>query len=1238
MTAKARPAGGAYRALTIGVGEFAQPYPALRDAQRLGGDLREELVALGYACGEPVPTDWTSETVGVAVRDAITAAEANDVLIVHVLTHGEVSDETGKLYVLGRDGSRDGLADVEGWLATVEDHGKPAHDAGRKASPLVLFLLDVCQAGIAARLPWQGATADGSGRAWVLAACGPQEQAFNGRLTRATTTVLRRLRNRELDIAPSVEFVPLPTVAKEIRVEVARLAREEGDGLPQKVTCTRLDISVDSNLQFFRNPAFTANRLVALPPGTETALASFTDGIREPTTSAGAPERGGKQRTGETSTGKPTPASGPPAWASDTEALPADADLSPEHWADRIRGHGQISAAPDAGCFTGRLDQLNELVPWVQGWPSGGTPHTLSVVTGGPGAGKSALLGVLVCAAHPALRDATRSLWSQAHHPPPEIKHLMAVHARQRDLPDITGCLARQLNEIHPPEGTAQGPGPTSPGETTKAETALVAAADSVNVPMDPAGLVAAIAAAPGNAPVPVIVLDALDEALGSRAIVDRLIIPLVEARRPDGAPACRVLVGTRREGFERLLDAAAAQGGLIDLDDADPGQLLADLSGYVGKLLRTQPGYRDRAMARARGAFAEEVASALARQSDGDRRWGEFLIAGLYTHSFLRATGGAPVRSADEAGSRGADCPRTLPEVLELDLKARPNETELRQVLQIVAQAKGAGMPAGVIDRCRPGQPRFASWTPTLRLLGELGFYLRRANDEDGTTLYRIFHEGLADQLRPSPEAPEDYEEILLRASQSAWEPAWSRRTAEEALLEAMLRDLGDPRARRWDLAEPYVLRHALDHAVAAYEADGDSAELGVLLLDREYLVHAHPTVSATLQRLKDNDAATRASHLLAVAASWRGAESGETAETPPAAITRRRAVLALAAARTASPALAAALAEPPLGSPEPSLAWQPRWTSASDHGRELLWFAANVTTDPRPWPGVTFPSALSTGVINGKHVVVLGTTKGEIQVRSIADGQLVAAFHTGGSRLGWSPRNIWLSSSRQKREPVWTVAGHVIRAVALMQEAAAVSAADDGTIRVTELSTGAVVESTWKLDTTVVAVEAVVIAGRTIIAVTGTDHSITFIDLASGDTLNRIPPQESAITLRADGQSYRLRVLAQPDPGGHASGVDHVVSVTDANGEPRGTLAGHAGRISALTTMSLDGRPVAATASFDGTVRFWDVPALREIERLDLPSPVQALAPAGPVHLAVLCSAEAIIYARRETREGGA
>jgi hypothetical protein len=1266
--AAAKPArpGGAYRALSIGVTSFGDRFDTLPDAAKWASALRAQLDALGYATGDPVAAaDLTSEAIGSAVQQEIEAAGEDDILVVHVVTHGDVVERNNTLYVLGSDGATHPQADVEHWLKTVQDGNQ---------RPLVLFVLDICQAGTAARLPWQDATADGSARAWVLAACAPHERAFNGWLTRATTTVLGQLLNRQLDINPGVEFVSLQLVGRKIRAEVARLADEEGDGLRQQVTGSQLDFFADTpDLKFFRNPAFAPKRPVPLPPETDAALAPFTDNIREPTpTPAGTTASPSVQETPHTATAPPiaaAPHDAAPhdaANSSDTTAptdrpragrpvigrprtgryrygrsaakppdtdipgasgvgapaadLAHDPDLDPAHFKDRASGYGPIPGSLDAGCFTGRLDQLNELVPWLQGYGPGGASRTLAVVTGGPGVGKSALLGVLVCAAHPALRDATNQLWNQARNQPPEMSQLVAVHARQRNLADVTASLARQLAKVL---------APPVPDGSRQAQD------DPPPIPADPAGLVAALAAADAGQPVPVIVLDALDESIGAQAIIDELIVPLVDARRPDGTPACRVLVGTRRDGFDPLLRAAAAQHGLIDLDEVDRTKLLEDLNGYVVKLLRTQPAYRT--MPGVRGAFAEEVAAVLARQPEGDRRWGEFLIAGLYTHSFLRATAAAPLTSADEASQRGKDCPRTLPEVLELDLRDRPNETELRQVLQIVSLARGAGIPASVIDRCRPRKPRFGPWTPTLKALSQLGFYLRRASDEDGTTLYRVFHEGLADQLRPPDDPAADDDELLLRVWESDWEPGWSRQSAEEALVNAMLAPLGPADARSWDLAEPYTLRHIVDHALPAWTVA--SPALHRLLLDPDFLVHADPSLPATLQRLLADDVIILlVPRLLDVAQAVAPAD--------------RRAALALEAARARLPQLAFSFAQPPAGSPEPPLRWRPSWTAGQHLPPSLMTPLWPDITKTWAMPGPALATALTVATIDGNQVVVV--VKGnQLCLRSITDGRSIrdrrlpdagpgfggqafiqaAGVDPDGTTIVAIEQDTWLWSlpvdlfmdvevtdrefflpALYERDPAWPP----------IVEANAIGLDAQGPVTV--------------------AVEVVKLAGRLLVALMDTHMMSTPVDASSGRQLGPTGPYPDLRKLVADGRSFSLVLSAQDGVTLRLHEREHgilrlldgypacEVSAFNPDGTRHGQLIGHTGHITALTTMTLDGHPVAVTGSLDGTIRFWDVLGLREIERLTLPGPVQAVVPSGDDHLAVLCCGEAIIYTRHD------
>ena len=60
-------------------------------------------------------------------------------------------------------------------------------------------------------------------------------------------------------------------------------------------------------------------------------------------------------------------------------------------------------------------------------------------------------------------------------------------------------------------------------------------------------------------------------------------------------------------------------------------------------------------------------------------------------------------------------------------------------------------------------------------------------------------------------------------------------------------------------------------------------------------------------------------------------------------------------------------------------------------------------------------------------------------------------------------------------------------------------------------------------------------------------------------------------------------------------------------ALGDP---LAGHPGGVTAVACTALDDRPVAVTGGFDRTVRIWDLVGGRQIDRVDLPGDVAAVA----------------------------
>src|SRR5262249_809395 len=130
----------------------------------------------------------------------------------------------------------------------------------------------------------------------------------------------------------------------------------------------------------------------------------------------------------------------------------------------------------------------------------------------------------------------------------------------------------------------------------------------------------------------PIIVADALDEAVGQAELVQDLLLPLAEAKRDNSEPACNLLVGMRPwEQFGALRDLAVRDGGLIDLDKVPEMRLQDELSEYVEDLLSLVPGYSQRRHRPVRRAIGRQTGAALTKA--GRERGGEFLSAALFTN-----------------------------------------------------------------------------------------------------------------------------------------------------------------------------------------------------------------------------------------------------------------------------------------------------------------------------------------------------------------------------------------------------------------------------------------------------------------------------------------------------------------------------------------------------------------------------------------------------------------------------
>ena len=233
--------------------------------------------------------------------------------------------------------------------------------------------------------------------------------------------------------------------------------------------------------------------------------------------------------------------------------------------------------------FEGREQELRQLRDWIDGdQPKG----SLRIVTGSPGMGKSALLGMLVCLMHPELRQFSRRfedrLGGSLKPDRRELGQIAAVHARNRDESELVTSIGRQLAPDRP--------------------------LSEVDHLIDQMKLLPRA---------PIIFLDALDEAADPAGVMSKLLFPLLKSKRINDSNLCRLIIGTREQPRFQPLFEAAKPANIIDLDDTDLEVLHSNVSAYVIDLLRETPEIPG-AVARAfSSAVAETVSQSMHRQPE---------------------------------------------------------------------------------------------------------------------------------------------------------------------------------------------------------------------------------------------------------------------------------------------------------------------------------------------------------------------------------------------------------------------------------------------------------------------------------------------------------------------------------------------------------------------------------------------------------------------------------------------
>ncbi|MEU3601145.1 hypothetical protein ABZ714_20865 [Streptomyces sp. NPDC006798] len=1113
-------------------------YARLGFARSRAEAVGASLTGLGYRLhGDGVLADPTRTVARATLDDVIADKRPDGGLVLHVISHGW-TDSTGALRIALADSEPNQGLDIESLLRDLENSKQSA----------ALVLLDVCHAGAAVRWQWQnwqtwsaglraGARGAAARRAWVLAAAAPDEKAYDGRFSQAVALVLDRLSVNGLDTDASLEYVPLSLVTREIRTTLHTLW-QEAQSYAQHLDSTPIALGDEPSLRLFRNPRYAPTPLARLRQSAEESLRSILAEL--------------------------------------------DPVLDAHHYITRAFGGTSSATATTTCLFSGRTAELDILTPWVDG---AGT-DSLAVVTGGPGTGKSALLGLLVCAAQPQLREALFQRLPPVALPGRDDT-FAAVHARGRDAGQLATSIGKQLRlSSLPPRGL-------TPAELVRRLTGT---------------------AERRRGPVPTVVVDALDEALDPGELVEVLLLPLALTRvdqhsRSGPRPVCRLLVGTRTtDTMSRIVAEARTVGLLVDLDDADPGVLRTDVAGFVRRHLDLSPLYDAKGQAVVRERLATELAAALVPDDppeDGAAP-GPYLLARLYLHQLLAAT--APV-APDQITAVVARAPRTVMDMLELEL-VRLKDPFARPLLKALAYAKHPGMPAALIravatefiqarawrDRTPPDGPLTepeAARQPlpdgptaeqTAATLDRLTFYLRRTADPEGPTLYRLFHQQLVDQL-----AGRHYRTAV---------------TVLDGLLNPLRTTPGAP--LRWDLALPYHARHALEHAVDARRADE-------LIADPGFLIHTGPPF-VTMEYAGDGTARE-------LAAVYR--KSGVRHSAVDA--TGRRSLLAIDAVRSGRGGLLPLLADgrPPAGG------WTPLWASGSA-GEEA---AATVL---RGGPGPVKWLSVSQAEGSGRTEISSGTNVlSGVEARwDLASGQRLPAEERS-FRLPWRMTTLMESVPMTEAElglrtetgylrpdgrrlRMWHPGpGETVRfqldgsePIPLVERAYRFAYGGHGTpvvaiasgsplrprLHLLDLDTDELLVATssnWIRGPVRSMVVYAVRPGRTVVAARAPAGTVVW----TVDTTGDLPYDELTTIPDPDGEHDDSGPPALlPDPLGEpmlavARGPSVTLhSLRDTDGPVR-VLGGGARSVSALTFARSGGRRLLAGGAADGAVRVWDL-----------------------------------------------
>ncbi|WP_217210362.1 caspase family protein [Streptomyces sp. AC550_RSS872] len=764
--------------------------------------------------------------------------------------------------------------------------------------------------------------------------------------------------------------------------------------------------------------------------------------------------------------------------------------------------------------FSGRHRALRDITAWLTELPY---ERPALVVTGDPGSGKTAVLGLLAAVSDPEYRRTVplSSLGLSAELLPPSRAIRTAVYAQNLTDQQVVRALAAALR-LPPVEAVADllnhlnaGPEPDRPR---------------------------------------VVLIDGLDEAATPSALCGQVLRPLMEL----AGDRLRLLLGTRPH---LLAPLGLERGDQVDLDSpryADPQAVLAYA---VRNLVDAHP----------ESPYLE---------CENDLRLGVArAVAAAAGHSFLvaRITAGTLAATPVLPDPRNTVWRRSLPsaaaDAMHRDLHQRFGEgaDQILDLLRPLAYAEGQGLPWEDIWAPLASELSGRRYTneDLRQLRRDAGAYVVEAV-EDGRSVYRLYHEAMAEYLRQGRDLGE------------------AHRAFTDALRRAVPPGLDG--GRDWARAHPYALRHIAVHASRAGLLDG-------LVAEPEYLVHADTDSLVPLLLEVESDTARlhAAIYRASLEVHWH-LDAGA-----------RRQVLALDAARYNEPSLLEAF-----NSRSPESAWKPVAASGSHVDGNLR----NVLTGH---DGAVLDVACAE--VEGRTIAVTASTDTTVRIWDLTTGRPIGSpmtGHTGSVRsvacTALNGRPIAVTGSDDKTVRIWDLTtgrpigtpmtGHTgsvaaVVCTALDGRPIAVTGSDatDTTVRIWDLTTGRPMGEPMDVGDRVCPLAVATVRDRPVV-VTGPDLSMW--DLATRRELMRLP---------SDSPFWASK-MACTELDGHPvvvfCGVTEQVHLWDLETwRLLGTFEGPDNWLEAVACTRLDGRPVAVVGS-DYTMRVVDLTTCREIALL--------------------------------------